>query len=153
MTPPIHTIRELIAQSYAQYLDIKPSGFSIGNKKLPSQINATIVIFKPARTLYLNKKPTCRSLNGIISLKKNRSCADCDMKKSCTPQICLQVFYENIPLRLMLAYTSAKNFLKLITVMKNKGISSDGAHIRISVKDRGRWGEVCFELIHENNEK
>ncbi|MFH1037814.1 MAG: hypothetical protein V1789_03980 [PVC group bacterium] len=138
------TMRELAARAFARYLRVLPSGFQLSPDNIVPSLLARVLQYRPARTLYKNRKPVCRSLDGIRSLKKEQDCASCLFRKVCTPQICLEILHQGVPWRLILAYTSARNFLLFVSNLKKKGMPIEDSTIRISVRDRGRWGEVYF---------
>ena len=141
----ISTIREVFARSFSRYLKVSTAGFQPPHAEQPlPAISAIILTFRPARTYYQNRKPICRSLDGVQALTENRTCASCLFRKSCTPQICLEILYEGIPLRLMLAYTSARNFMLFVSKQIKAGTPLEGSPVKLSVLDRGRWGEICF---------
>jgi hypothetical protein len=138
-------LREIIAASSARYAQITPRGILLPSASQPyNPLPASIVTYKPARTRYVNKQPVCRSLNGIQSLQDNFRCAICDHRRTCTPQIALEVLYRTVPFRLMLAYTSAKNFLAFLRTLHAPNQCIEGAFVEITVLDRGKWGEARF---------
>ncbi len=144
MNTDFFTMRELVARAFAHYLRVLPSGFQLSSDNIVPSLSAKIIASRPARTLYKNRKPVCRSLDGIHALSTNKNCAACLSRKICTPQICLEIIYQGVPWRLILAYTSARNFLLFDSTLKKKGIALEDSTIRIAVRDRGRWGEVYF---------
>ena len=140
-------LREIIASACSRYALIIPKGIVLPSSTTPyNPLPATIVTYKPARTRYVNKKPLCRSLNGIQSLNDNSSCVCCDYRRTCTPQIALEIQYRNVPFRIMLAYTSAKNFLAFLRTLHVNKNHFENAFIEIAVIDRGHWGEAMFSL-------
>ncbi len=144
MTNDFFTMRELAARAFARYLRVLPSGFELSSDNIVPVLRANVIASRPARTLYKNRKPVCRSLDGIHAITTNKNCAICASRKTCTPQICLEILHQGVPWRLILAYTSAKNFLLFDSKLKKEGITLEGLTIRIAVRDRGRWGEVYF---------
>jgi hypothetical protein len=140
-------LREIIAASSARYARITPGGILLQSASSPyNPLPVTIVTYKPARTRYVNKKPVCRSLNGIQSIQDNFRCATCDYHRTCTPQIALEILYRSVPFRIMLAYTSAKNFLAFVRTLHAPNQRIEGAFVEITVLDRGKWGEARFTL-------
>jgi hypothetical protein len=143
-------LREIISSVCARYATITPQGILLPCASLPyNPLSVNIVTYKPARTRYVNKQPVCRSLNGIHSLQDNHRCITCDDRRTCTPQIALEVLYRNVPFRLMLAYTSAKNFLTFSRTLQAPHQRIEGALVDITVMDRGKWGETCFALTKQ----
>ena len=140
-------LREIIASAYSRYASLTPKGIVLpSSTTCYNPWTVTIVAYKPARTMYVNKKPFCRSLNGIQSLNESSLCVSCDYRRTCTPQIALEIQYQVIPYRIMLAYTSAKNYLSFIRLQYPAKNHIENAPVEISVIDRGRWGEATFAL-------
>jgi len=136
---------DLFASCLARYARILPGGIELPHhgktlRSLPAQIRT----WRPARTLYQNKLPQCRSLNAIHSITQDRACITCPMRRPCTPQIYIELLYDHIPYRLLLAYTSARNFLTFNAQLRRKDLALDTTPVLLSVRDRGRWGELCF---------
>ena len=144
MTTTFSPWRDLVYQSFSRYLKVTPDGLKLGLARTERSVAATVLTWRPARTLYRNKKPVCRSLDGIQSMTEGRSCASCLLRKTCTPQVYLELVYDEVPYRLILAYTSARNFLDFASESRDMEKPLEGAKILIAVRDRGRWGEVCF---------
>jgi len=75
-----------------------------------------------------------------------RTCAQCRVRGQCTPQVRLDLFVDAQPFRLLLAHTSAKNFLAYEARLRQQGHPlADHLH-RITVINRGSWGELRFRL-------
>jgi len=141
---PTAALQDLFHETLARYILVRPTGIQICPGRLVSSLSAQILTFRPARTLYQNRQPTCRSLDGIQALQQGRACASCLMRKACTPQIYLELLADNLPLRLILAYSSARNFMTFVSRLRTQHHPIENAHIIISVRDRGRWGELHF---------
>lgn len=135
-------LKEILYNTTAKYATVKPDGIRLADNVIYESIQITIVDFKPARTRYLNKKPACRSFNGINSLKEKKLCATCNYKTTCTPQILLDFLYAAFPFRLLLAYTSVKNFFQFIHKCEKKNLTIKGKMATLKIINRGRWGEV-----------
>jgi hypothetical protein len=138
------TLNDLFADAFARYLLVRPAGIQFPHGRLCPSLSAAILACRPARTLYQNKQPVCRSLDGIHSLQEARACASCLLRKSCTPQIYLELLAEGVPYRLLLAYSSARNFMLFASRLRQQGQPVENAQVLISVRDRGRWGELRF---------
>lgn len=138
------TFNDLFSSSFAKYIRVLPSGLQIHPGNTVSTLTASIITCRPARTLYQNKKPVCRSLDGIQAITEPRSCSACLLRKTCTPQIYLELLSDRVPYRLILAYTSARNFMQFVSRLREKQQLIENAQIIISVRDRGRWGELRF---------
>ncbi len=138
------TINELFADAFARYLTVRPTGIQLPHGRICSSLTATILACRPARSLYQNKKPVCRSLDAIQSIQQGRACSSCLMRKTCTPQIYLELLANDIPYRILLAYSSARNFMQFMSQLRENQQPVENAQIIISVRDRGRWGELRF---------
>lgn len=139
-------LREILHRILARYLNVQPGGFvfELGDKPRPI-IEARILGHGGARTLYRNRRPECRSLNGIESLThRGRRCDQCPFKPQCTPQISLDLSVESRPYRLLLAHTSASNFLAYDAGIRRQRSVPEKVLHRIEVLDRGSWGELRF---------
>jgi hypothetical protein len=140
-------LREIIASVCSRYALLTPKGIVLPSASNPyNPLSVSLVTYKPARTRYVNKKPVCRSLNGIHSLTDKTACISCDYRRTCTPQIALEIQYRTVPFRIMLAYTSAKNFLTFLRTLHPDSRRIENASVEISVIDRGKWGEAKFSL-------
>jgi hypothetical protein len=141
MSSDFSQLRDLLTRSFSRYVTVLPSGLQLPNHTIVPSLEAKILRWSPARTLYQNRKPICRSLNGIESLKERKPCASCLFRKTCTPQIYLELLADHLPLSLLIAYTSARNFLRLAATLKEK---IENTTVLMTVRDRGRWGEISF---------
>jgi hypothetical protein len=137
-------LAELFADAFARYLSVRPSGLQMPHGPIVASLRTRLLACRPARTLYENHQPRCRSLDGIQSITEARPCAACLLRKTCTPQIYLELLYDRVPYRLLLAYTSARNFMLFASRLRQQGQPVENADILISVRDRGRWGELRF---------
>ena len=139
-------LREILHQILARYLGLQPKGFVLEPGELPKPlVEARILGAGGARTLYRNRRPECRSLDAVESLThRGRRCQDCVFKPSCTPQIRLDLAIEARPYRLLLANTSAANFLAYEADLRRRRIVLADVLHHIQVIDRGSWGELRF---------
>lgn len=137
-------LADLFADAFARYLAVRPSGLQMPHGPIVQSLRARLLACRPARTLYENHQPRCRSLDGIQSITETRSCAACLLRKTCTPQIYLELLHDRVPYRLLLAYTSARNFMLFASRLRQQGQPVENADILLSVRDRGRWGELRF---------
>jgi hypothetical protein len=137
-------LSDLFADAFARYLAVRPSGLQMPHGPIVSHLRARVLTCRPARTLYENHQPRCRSLDGLQSITEARTCAACLLRKICTPQIYLELLHDHVPYRLLLAYTSARNFMIFASRLRQQGQPVENADILISVLNRGRWGELRF---------
>ena len=147
--PDLQPLREILQQAQRRYLTVRPHGFELNpGERLRPVLEARILSFGSARTLYQDRKPLCRSLDAIrpTTAKEHRTCAECALRTRCTSQVRLDLLVDTQPWRLLLAHTSAKNFLLYETQLRERGIALyEGLH-RMSIINRGSWGELRFGL-------
>jgi len=149
--PDLQPLREILQQARRRYLTVRPHGFELNpGERLRPVLAARILAFGSARTLYQDRKPLCRSLDGIepTAPKARRRCAECALRARCTSQVRLDLLADTQPWRLLLSHTSARNFLLYEAQLRERGIELyEGLH-RITVINRGSWGELRFTPPH-----
>ena len=141
-------LRDIVQRMMARYITVRPLGIHLGNnRKLIPALNCRILDYGAARTLYRNRRPVCRSLDAVKAIKDaNKLCQQCIDRDNCTAQVRLDLLFENCPYRLLLAYTSAKNFLLYTGKLAEKKIEIQTTDTKIVVVNRGSWGELRFCL-------
>ncbi len=135
--------REILGRVLARYLTVEPEGVLIDGQPL-DDFTARILSFGAARTLYRGRRPACRSLDGLKALRKETPCAECPDRKHCTPQVRVDLTLEDRPYRLLLSYSSARNFLVYAAEVKKAGRTVEKVTTRIRILNRGSWGEIRF---------
>jgi hypothetical protein len=152
MHPTADIYRLILARTAARYLTVRPHGFLIapGHFPLPL-IRAQILDHGAARTLYRERKPVCRSLDAIAALRNpDRRCDPCPDRDACTPQVRLDLLFDHGPFRLLLAHTSAKNFLLYHAEIVKQRRRVFDLITQIQVLNRGTWGELRFSATPEH---
>ena len=141
-------LRDIVQRMMARYITVRPLGIHLGNnRKLIPALNCRILDYGAARTLYRNRRPVCRSLDAVKAIKDaHKLCQQCIDRDNCTAQVRLDLLFENCPYRLLLAYTSAKNFLLYTGKLAEKKIEIQTTDTKIVVVNRGSWGELRFCL-------
>jgi hypothetical protein len=141
-------LRDIVQRMMARYITVTPMGIDLGNnRKLIPALNCRILDYGAARTLYRNRRPVCRSLDAVKAIKDaNKLCQQCVDRDNCTGQVRLDLLFENCPYRLLLAYTSAKNFLLYTGKLVEKKLEIQSIDTKIVVVNRGSWGELRFCL-------
>ena len=139
-------LRDIIHRMMARYMTIRPLGIDLGNsRKLIPALNCRILNYGAARTLYQQRRPICRSLDAVKALADSKKhCQQCPDKKHCTGQVRLDLLFENRPYRLLLAYTSAKNFLLYTGKLAEEKLEIQTIDTKMIVVNRGSWGELRF---------
>ena len=146
MHPEQPLLHDWFAEAFARYLTIRPAGLQMPHGALVNPLRVRLRTCRPARTLYEKQQPRCRSLDGLQSITEARACASCLHRKTCTPQIYLEVLHDGVPYRLLLAYSSARNFMFFVSRLRQHGQPVENAEVILAVSDRGRWGELRFSM-------
>ena len=145
--PDVEPLRELLHRALVRYLTVRPRGFELqpGDRIRPL-VEARILGYGGARTFYRDRKPQCRSLDGVrpVTGDTDRSCADCEARARCTPQVRLDLIVERRPFRLLLAYSSAHAFLVYEAELRQRRYAIEDVVTKITVVNRGSWGELRF---------
>lgn len=149
MPPTLRHTRRVLSQTSARFVQVLPAGLRLDDDgPIRPSCLAEIVSFGDARTYYRCRQPICRSLDGVRSATDPaRQCGCCLDSKHCVEQILVEIYVERMPYRLLLAFTSAKNFLKYVAQNAAKKVALDATPTRISVKARGHWGELVFAAV------
>ncbi len=139
-------LRDIVQRMMARYMTIRPLGIDLGNRrKLIPALNCRILDYGAARTLYRQRRPVCRSLDAVTPTGESKKlCQQCPDRKHCTGQVRLDLLFENSPYRLLLAYTSAKNFLLYTGKLTELKLEIQAIDTKIVVVNRGSWGELRF---------
>ncbi len=142
-------LRALLHRAIARYLTVTARGVVLQDQSqaLP-RVVVRIMGYGGARTLYRKHKPVCRSLDGVAALAdQDRRCAECMDRDTCTPQVRLDLIVRGRPYRLLLAFTSARNFLEYVALLDQRGANIAASEHELVVVPRGSWGEVRFREL------
>jgi hypothetical protein len=142
-------LRDIVQRMMARYMTVRPLGIDLGNsRKLITALNCRVLEYGAARTLYRQRRPFCRSLDAVKAIGNSKKhCQQCLDRKNCTGQVRLDLLFENCPYRLLLAYTSAKNFLLYTGKLAEQKLEIQTIDTKIVVINRGSWGELRFFRI------
>jgi len=139
-------LRALLHRALARYLTVTPRGFLLDDRCEPQpRLVVRILGYGGARTLYQKRRPVCRSLDGVVAVTDpTRHCEQCESVNSCTPQVRIDLLVKSKPHRLLLAFTSAKNFLTYVSKLDAARVRVDTIQHELVVVPRSGWGEIQF---------
>lgn len=139
-------LRDLLHRALARYLTVTPRGFVLDGSVEPvPRLVVRILGYGGARTLYQQRKPVCRSLDGVVAVTEpTKRCDRCKQADSCTPQVRVDLIVKGRSYRLLLAFTSAKNFLAYVGRLEMQRVAVDAVRHELLVVPRRGWGEVQF---------
>ncbi len=144
-------LRDILHRMEARYMTVRPCGIETEKDRHPFK---TLVVYVlnhgGARSLYRGRRPACRSLDGVRFIQDPKKlCDDCFDRKHCIPQVRADLLFENRPYRLLLSFTSAKSFLLYEAGLRAQNLPLHRTRTRITVIDRGTWGELRFQKDRE----
>jgi hypothetical protein len=139
-------LRAILHRALARYLTVTSRGFVLEGQTDPQpRLVVRILSYGGARTLYQNRRPTCRSLDGIAAIADPaKQCQECPQADRCTPQVRLDLVVDSKPYRLLLSFTSAKNFLAHVGRLEAARVAIDSLQHEFVVLPRSGWGEIQF---------
>jgi hypothetical protein len=142
----LEPLRQCYHRATARELLVRARGFELDpQRRLQPRIDARILSFGSARTLYHQRDIRCRSLDALRSLSDPvRDCAQCNLRTRCTPQLRLDLIVERQAWRLLLERSSAKHFLDYHARLHRRAIALEDIVHHIAVIDRASWGELRF---------
>lgn len=143
----VEPLREVLHRVLVRYLTVRPGGFELQpGHRLQPVVEARILGYGGARTFYQDRKPICRSLDGLRPITGNtdRTCAECEARARCTPQVRIDLIVERRPFRLLLAYSSARAFLEYEAELRLRRVAVEDVLTKIAVTNRGSWGQLRF---------
>lgn len=150
MSADVEILRNILHRSLARYLTVRPGGLQLQPGSRPRQaVEARILGYGGARSLYQDRKPVCRSLDGLSPVMgdTDRRCLECKERERCTSQVRIDLIVEAQPYRLLLAYSSARAFLAYDTELRRRKLTIEHVITKISVIDRKTWGELRFSAL------
>jgi hypothetical protein len=143
----VEPLREILHRALVRYLTVRPGGFELERgERLRPIVEARILGFGGARTFYQDRKPVCRSLDGLrpVTGDTSRTCRECEARQRCTDQVRVDLIAERRAFRLLLAYSSARAFLVYDAELKRRSLAIEDVLTKIAVTNRGAWGELRF---------
>ena len=142
-------LRDLLHRALARYLTVTSRGFVLDGCAQPvPRLVVRMLGYGGARTLYQLRKPVCRSLDGVVAVTESgKRCDLCPQADACTPQVRVDLVIEGRPHRLLLAFTSAKNFLAYVGTLDAQRVAVDAVQHELIVVPRRAWGEVQFREV------
>lgn len=145
--------QDILHRMTARYLTVRPTGIEIPDQtQRRTHLDAKILNHGAARTLYRGQRPVCRSLDGIQAMGDDKKhCAACPAQAQCTPQVRVELLFDGMPYRLLLSFTSAKNFILYLTLLHKRRLDLQDVKTRIRVLNRGSWGELRFDIVEDRS--
>lgn len=143
----VDALRDVLHRALVRYLTVRPGGFELQpGEPLQPVVDARVLGYGGARTFYVDRKPVCRSLDGLrpVTGDTDRACRECDARARCTPQVRVDLIVAPRPFRLLLAYSSARAFLAYEAELRHRRLAIEHVLTEITVVNRRTWGELRF---------
>jgi len=133
-------VRREFGRDCYSYVKVTPRGFDVDDEVL-DELCGRIVKAVVIRKRFEDGALTCDSKDGI----KSRDGLVCDQCRHarCRPMMRIHFRCAGIRLIIDLAPSSATN---LVALEQRGDVDLETAKLRISVLDRGHWGEVTFQV-------
>ncbi len=147
MYDDVEPLRNILHRALVRYLTVRPGGFELQpDERLRTSVEARILGFGGARTFYKDRKPVCRSLDGLrpVTGDTDRVCRECEARARCVSQVRVDLIVERIPFRMLLAHSSARAFLVYEAKIRQRGVAIENVLTKIVVVNRRTWGELRF---------
>ena len=144
MNPDTRALRRAFAKPTTFPVKVSPRGFLIRDElslELTGRVGKTHLV----RKLFEDGVLICDSRDGREA-RNGTLCADCRHPR-CRPQLRIHLHREPVIYILDLAFTSAQRLLNLEADALEEGMRLDQWTLRLTVRDHGYWGEVCFERV------
>jgi hypothetical protein len=136
--------RRLFARTPLLLVRVTPQGFLVvETDETAPELVGHAVAARPQRKLFLDGTIACQADDATHS-RDGKPCEEC-LHPLCRPQIRLRLADRRVHYLLDLAVTSARNLLDVEERLAAQGRKLADAGLRLTVKDRGHYGEVCFE--------
>lgn len=150
MSGDVEILREILHRALVRYLTVRPGGFELRRgERLRPVVEARVLGYGGARTAYQDRKPVCRSLDGLrpVTGDTSRVCRECEARARCTSQVRVDLIVERRPYRMLLAYSSARAFLAYEAELRQRHVAIEHVLTKITVVDRRTWGELRFSAL------
>lgn len=149
MTPPDANERLRLRQAFRKptYLSVRitPQGFDVADSHY-DHLQGTVIRASLARKLFRDGFLSCSSSDGVRSEEGTR-CDECQ-HALCQPRLRLHLLAQRALVHVLeLPSTSAENYFTLEEQAQRDGADLIDCTVRLSVIDRGHWGEVAFERV------
>jgi hypothetical protein len=144
MRAPERRVRRAFRRLPFLLVRVTPKGFSYLEEET-EELSGRIVRLRLVRKLFEDQILTCFSRDGLRA-RDGTLCEDCAHPR-CQPQVRIHLQAREAVFVIDLAYSAARKLLVLKDELANQEIPLEETSLRLTVQDRGRWGEVGFERV------
>jgi hypothetical protein len=137
-------LRRAFARPTTRLGKVTAQGFLIDDEVHP-ELTGRIAKLRLLRKLFEDDVLLCDSQDGIQA-RNGTSCEGCRHPR-CRPQLRLHLHQGVVIYVLDLNLTSANNLFRIEDQAEKEGIPLDHWILRLTVRNRGHWGEVRFQRV------
>lgn len=139
--------RRSFSQLPVLWVQVTPKGFVIRQTEAAvATLEGHVVRQRFERKLFLDGMLACGSLDGEMAYDGKTRCQDC-RHPLCQPRIRLRLADRHAHYLVDLAISSARNFFALEDGIQEQGLHLESQRLRLTVIDRGYFGEIRFERL------
>lgn len=144
MRAPERRVRRAFRQLPFLLVRVTPKSFAYLEEHT-EELSGRIVRLRLVRKLFEDQILTCFSRDGLRA-RDGTVCQECAHPR-CQPQVRIHLQHKQAIFVIDLAYSAARKLLALKDELAKQEIPLDETSLRLTVQDRGRWGEVSFERV------
>jgi hypothetical protein len=134
--------RNLFTRRPHLLVKLSPKGFRVFDDPEP-ELFGRVAKRQVIRKLFQDGELSCDSTDGIRA-RNGVLCDECRHPR-CQPILRIQLAGDRAVYVIDLAPTSARNFFTLESRLVQQGKCIETTELKLTVTDRGHWGEVSFE--------
>lgn len=138
------TIRAAFQKPITRLVRVNPHGFLVGEER-HHELVGRLHSYQLLRKRFEDGQLLCDSTDGV-NARNGDSCQAC-LHPKCRPLLRLRLRYGPDSYLIDLAFTSAENLFAIEDAAEAEGCRLDDWPLRLTVKPRGGWGEVCFQRL------
>jgi hypothetical protein len=144
MKPPLSLLRQAFGHPHYLFVKIVPQGFLLDDQPL-RELRGRLRKIQLLRKRFEEGFLVCDSPDGLRA--RDGTLCDTCRHAQCRPQLRLHLAEDSFLYVMDLATTSARNLLHLEACATTAGETLESWDLKLTVVDRGHWGEVCFDKL------
>jgi hypothetical protein len=136
--------RRAFARPTVVLVRVSSKGFLLGQDRV-AELHGRITQQRLLRKLFQDGDLACDSTDGIRA-RNGTLCDEC-RHPQCRPWLRIHLARDDRLYVVDLAVTSAQNLLELENQAEAVGERLDDWTVKLTIRERGNWGEVCFQKL------
>mgnify|MGYP001236370613 FL=1 len=144
MTPDRGTMRRAFAKPTVLLVRVSPKDFLLGQDRVTA-LYGRITQQRLLRKLFQEGDLVCDATDGLRA--RNGTSCDACRHPQCRPWLRIHLASQDRLYIVDLAVTSAQNLLDLEDQAIAAGARLHDWTVKLTIRERGSWGEVCFQKL------